>query len=209
MSHPARTPVRPRRRHSKAMQRGAVAIEMLIVLPLLAVIAFGTVEMGLAWQDSREVNNATRAAARVASNLADDRFADFEALLTLRAGLSGVDNDDIASVIVYKADDVNGTVPPACIVGGGTSVLNVCNSYTAAQLAALSVSDFPGTTSCAGALDSAWCPLNRDRDPLGSPDYIGIYVHIEREPVTGIFPGVGQLVNITDSAVMRAEPEVG
>lgn len=184
--------------------RGAVAVETVIVLPLILLIAFASIELGFAWQRSREVNNATRSAARVASNLGDDRFADEEALLTLQAGVREVDS--VAGVAIFKSATADGVVPELCKT---QSVNGVCNYYSGADFAAIGATSF-GTDdgSCGGDPDAAWCPLNRQRDPESNPDYIGIWVRIEQDAITGIFPGAGSLLTIEDTAVMRAEPEV-
>ncbi len=194
----------PRLRCWARRVRGAVAIETVIVLPLILLIAFASIELGFAWQRSREVNNATRSAARVASNLGDGRFADEEALLTLQAGVREVDS--VAGVAIFKSATPDGVVPELCKT---QSVNGVCNYYSGAAFAAITATSF-GTDdgSCGGDPDAAWCPLNRQRDPESNPDYIGIWVRIEQDPITGIFPGSGSLLTIEDTAVMRAEPEV-
>ncbi len=199
--------VTPRRadRRRGAASRGAVALEMVIALPLLVLIVFAMVEMGFGWRDSRTISNATRAGARVASNLGPERLADYEALSTLKAAVSRIDDGDIQMIIVYRAYSVDGEVPASCTAGGGTDVSGLCNAYTASDLASLAVSDFPGTTSCsAGALDEAWCPTVREADQIAGPDYVGVYIELRHPPVTGIFPGGD--ITISDWTVMRIEP---
>lgn len=192
-----------RRRRNGSACRGAVALETVVVLPLLLLVAFATIELGGAWHRSREVNNASRSAARIASNLSNTRFADYEALLTLQAGVQ--DLGSIKAVVIFKATSVDGKVPDECKT---TDVSNLCNHYTALEMQNLSSSQFSNLSSCTGAPDAAWCPLSRENDPKSNPDYIGIWVRIEQEPITGIFPGADSLLVIEDTTVMRAEPEV-
>lgn len=181
---------------------------MVIALPLLVLIVFAMVEMGFGWRDSRTISNATRAGARVASNLGPERLADFEALSTIKAAVARIDGGDIEMIVVYRADSPDGEVPASCAAGGGTDVAGLCNAYSALDLASLDVTQFPGTTSCSGgSLDGAWCPTTREAEQLAGPDYVGVYMQLRHPPVTGIFPGGD--ITISDWTVMRIEPRAG
>ncbi|MEM5338101.1 TadE/TadG family type IV pilus assembly protein [Paraburkholderia azotifigens] len=52
------------RRTRDASQRGAAAIEFAIVLPLLLLVVFGIVELGIALYDKAMITNASREGAR-------------------------------------------------------------------------------------------------------------------------------------------------
>ncbi|HEY1738696.1 MAG TPA: TadE family protein, partial [Acidimicrobiia bacterium] len=58
--------VRARR---KSGEGGVILVELVIVLPLLLMLAFGLCDMGLAWRDKVTVETAARAGARTGSNL--------------------------------------------------------------------------------------------------------------------------------------------
>lgn len=189
-------------------ERGLALVEMAIVAPLLALIAAGTIEFGFAWRDSLTVSNAGRAAARVTSNLGSNRLADYEALLTLRAGLATLPSAaTIDGVLIYKASAADGEPPANCFDGSGApkSVNGLCNAYTAADLAGLSLSDFGGTSSCSSsALDRYWCPTSRQDQQATGLDDVGVWVRVDRGWLTQMFPGTG--VTFENHTVMRIEP---
>lgn len=54
-----------RKRH--ATDRGAVAAEFALILPIIALLLFGMIEMGLAYQRQEAVSAAAREGARIAS----------------------------------------------------------------------------------------------------------------------------------------------
>lgn len=48
-------------------ERGAVAAEFAVILPILVLLLFGIVQMGLSFQRQQAVHSAAREAARIAS----------------------------------------------------------------------------------------------------------------------------------------------
>ena len=70
-------------------ERGAVAVEMAIVVPVLVLLAFGMLEFGLALKTKLTISQAVNQATRHATVLGTDDFADVEILDALTAGLSG------------------------------------------------------------------------------------------------------------------------
>lgn len=194
---------------------GVALVEFALVAPLLALLVAGILEFGTLWRDNLTVSTSTRAAARVVSNLGDERLADYEALLTLDAALGGVDGLTIEGVLIYNASAADGAPHSACFDGSGdpqASGLGECNFYTEAQVQAMgSLScavtcvEFPDHPTCAGGLTVYFCPQSdRETDmSLGSTS-VGIWVRTSRGYFTGMFPGDG--VTMTDQTVMRAEP---
>lgn len=192
------------RRRRARDDRGATLIELALILPLLALLAFGTLEFGLAWRDSLTISNALRSGARVGSNAGDDRLADYNVLKQVESAIRDIDVARIERVVIYKADDLDGVAPQACI--DGTPQAGVCNVYTAAQMDSLAETDFTDP-DCSGEPDGPWCPTTReDRQVIGG-DYLGVWVKVHREWITGLFPPTTGLT-MTDSAVMRLEPRL-
>lgn len=211
-------PLSPRRRSVRAAgrccdDRGAALAEFAIVVPLLGLLVAGTIEFGTAWRDSLTVTSSTRASARVVSNLGDERLADFEGLLSLRAGLSTIEGIEVEGVLVFDASAGDGSPDPLCFDGSGDPVASAagnCNYYTGAQLETLTASAFTSTsggTACATtAPDWEFCPLTERETTLGSGlTEIGVWVRIHRDWFTSMFPGDG--VTITDRTVMNVEPK--
>jgi Flp pilus assembly protein TadG len=187
-------------------EKGAALTEFVFIVPLLALIVAGVFEFGLAWRDSLTVSNALRSGARVGSNAGDDRLADYTILKSLEAALREVSSVQIQRIVIYKATTSNSAVPATC--AAGTSVSGSCNVYDAADLA-LTSADFTGTTSCSsGAPDAAWCPLDRENSQALGADYLGVWIRIRHNWVTGFFPPAGTGLTMEDEAIMRLEPRV-
>jgi len=84
-------------------ERGAVAVEMAIVVPVLVLLVFGALELGLAFDEKLQMANAVNQATRNASVLGVDDYADIQALDSLSAGLNG-NVGNIVEVHIFKAD---------------------------------------------------------------------------------------------------------
>lgn len=84
-------------------QRGAVAVEMAIVVPVLVLLAFGMLEFGLAFKTKLGMSHAVNQSTRNATVLGTDDYADIEILNALEAGLNG-DLTNISHVDIFEAD---------------------------------------------------------------------------------------------------------
>lgn len=192
-------------------ERGAVLVEVVMILPMLLVISLGVFDIGLSWKASLTVTNAARAGARVASNLGIAATADKSALASIAASLSTIPSSQIDAVVIYRTTSSTGTVPAGCLVStvksaGGSAALQ-CNVYSAADLAAAPTAT-TYTGICASSRDRFWCPTTRGNSQASTngPDYIGVYVRINHATQTKIF---GSTMVIDDHAVMRVEPNAG
>jgi len=194
--------------------RGLAMVEFAIVAPLLALLMAGIVEYGTLWRDNLTVTSSTRAAARVASNLGDNHLADYEAILSLDSGLAAIDGMTLEGVLVYDAAASNGAPHASCFDPSGDpqSSSGRCNHYTGAQVTAMSsidcsvsCSEFPNNSNCAGGLAASFCPQDdRETDQASGLSSVGVWVRVNRDYFTGLFPGDG--VTITDQTVMKVEP---
>ena len=197
---------RLRRRRAEG-DRGAVVTEFALLAPLLALIVAGVLEFGLAWRDSMTVSNALRSGARVGSNAGREREADYTILKSVQAAMEEVPTARIERIIVYKATTSNSSVPASCLsitTSGGVN--GTCNVYVASDLSR-PLSDFDGTDSCtASAPDRYWCPSNRQNQQALGADYLGVWMQVRYDYVTGLFPGDG--LTIRDRAIMRLEPRI-
>ena len=200
--------LRPRTRRAKD-DRGLVAVEVAIIMPLLVLLVSGIIEFGMAWRDSLTVSSGTRSAARVVSNLGGNRLSDYEALLTLDAALQGLSTSNVAGVMIYDGSAADGSVPAACLGSGGTptSVSGLCNYYTASMLSSISLANFDGasaTTCSSTSWDHFFCPTSREtRQNMGLQE-VGVWVRVKRDWVTKMFPGQG--LTVEHQTVMNVEP---
>lgn len=189
------------RRRKEADERGAVLVELAIILPFMLLMVLGMVEAGMAWRDTISVTSAARQGARVTSHLGQDLNADREGLYAVQAVLGDL-ADDIELVIIYNANG-DGTVPSQCMDESRSTGSVHCNRYTTAMLDDLSDDNKWGCQ--AGSYDRTWCPDDRD-DKAETADHIGVYVQFRHGYTTGVFPGDDVLIG--RHTVMRIEPEL-
>ncbi|MFN8050620.1 MAG: TadE/TadG family type IV pilus assembly protein [Acidimicrobiales bacterium] len=202
------SPLARRRRRS---ERGAVLVEVVLILPVLLVITLGVFDVGLGWRTSLTITNAARSGARVGSNLGQDSSADQSALAAVSASLGTIPSSEIDVVVIYKATSAAGTVPSGCLdsttrTAGGSAALS-CNVYSAADLAAAATSTaYNG--NCSTSRDRFWCPSTRQNQQASAngPDFLGVYVRINHATKTKLF---GSTMVMKDQAVMRIEPNAG
>ena len=191
-------------------ERGAVALEFAIVIPLLATLAFGAIEMGSAWSDSQAVLTSTRTAARSLAQFGDQPEADRDALLSVEAAYVNTPMT-VQAVIIYESDDaVNaGGAPDLCVAAAAAGVSysgpENCNVYTGADYATAISPGGAASFGCTPAdFDDNWCPLSRVRNQA-TATFIGVHVFATRTSLTG-----SDLVPVPTSleqySVMRLEP---
>lgn len=186
--------------------RGVALVEAAIVLPILVLLAFGTIEAGFAYRDANTLARATQAAARVDARVADGRSADYEALRALDSALSSLDASSIRRVVVFDASSTGGSVPASCRSvprpddTSPVGVNNTCNVYSRTQVRTDDPTQFSG--GCGGGWDSSYCPLTRSRRG-DSPDRVGIFIELSFDKVVDVLPGS---MTLTQTAVFQLEP---
>ena len=197
-------------RKRPSRQRGAVAVEFAIVLPLLALLVFGAVEMGSAWNDSQTVLTSSRTAARSLAQFGDAPEADRDALLSIEAAFANT-NVTVAAVIIYESDDaVNaGGAPTACVAAAEAGVTYAggenCNVYPTAEFTTAVGPTGAASFGCTGTdLDSNWCPTSRTRNQA-TATFIGVEVFGTRTSVTGV-DDIPVPTALDQFSVMRMEP---
>lgn len=178
----------------KDRERGAAMVEFSLVAILLMTMAFGTIEMGTAWSDSQLVTQAARSGARGATQLGINGQADSFAVQAIEAALGDM-APMVDRIVIYDAAATDGSMPSACETAGPPGVAGSCSVYD--------VSDFGtyGTWS-----DGAWPPSARN-NAVSGPGHLGVRIEIDRPYITGFF--AGSTFSISDTTVMRIEPEAG
>lgn len=193
------------RRRKRNRERGAVLVELTMVVPILMTLVLGMFEVGMAWSASQSVVQASRSGARTVSQLGTYAYADQEAL---RAVLStfGDDLDQVRRVSIYLYDDTqpNG-VPLSCGTSAAPSSGSGCNSYVASDFDDVTAANYfaVSDTSCGSAASAAWCPTVRS-DSQSTATLIGVEVEFAHKPVSGFF-GVSDRI-LTQRIVMKIEP---
>ena len=194
----------------RSRERGAVALEFAIVIPLLALLAFGAIEMGSAWDDSQTVLTSTRTAARSLAQFGDDPQADRDAMLSIEASYAN-SPAAVTAVIIYESDDAvnGGAAPDACMTAAVSATAYTgpenCNVYTATDYATAIGAGGAASFGCApGALDANWCPTTRVRTQADAT-FIGVHVIAARTSVTG-FERIPVPTTLDQFSVMRLEP---
>lgn len=172
-------------------ERGAVAVEMAIVVPVLVLLAFGMLEFGLALKTKLTISQAVNQATRHATVLGTDDFADVEILDALVAGLSG-ELETVEHVDIFKGD-----------AGGSPLIWDRYQRDT-------SVCGWSPCPDPAGGVfgDPAdYKPCNRDnRIGDGKVDTIGVRVFYTQTWISGVFGLPDQ--TWTETARARLEPKV-
>ena len=86
-------------------ERGAVLVEMAIVVPIFIVLVFGMLEFGLAFKDKLTMEHAVNQGSRRATVLGQDATADIEILNAFEDGLVGAASIDIVVwVDIFKTN---------------------------------------------------------------------------------------------------------
>lgn len=188
---------------------GAVLVEFALFAPVLVLLAMGLLEFGIIWRDKSTVHTASRAGARAGSNSfvggGQHADADFNTLLSVKAGLAQIPAEDIVRVVIYSASSADGAPSDTCAdfdPGNGLygSPGGQCNVYTGEFLDTMSADWLDWNE----AYDDGWEPESRDTYETGGYDYFGVYIELDHPYVTGIFPG--DTIQVADREVMSLEP---
>jgi hypothetical protein len=166
------------------------------VTPLVMLLIFGVLEFGLLFKDYLGLASGVRDGARQASALGTDVDTDYQVLQIALKRMPALNRNQILRIVVFKGTSANSTVPTACKTG---SVTNSCNSYTNADLNRPQ-SNFDGTAS---SPDRFWMPSKRKDRLSDPPDYVGVWIKVRHEAVTGFLPLTKDL---EEEVVMRIEP---
>ena len=180
-------------------------IELALVAPFLALLVMGVLDYGQAYRNQETIAIAVRAGVRQASNLGDDRAADALALQAIVSAMGNATNVTVNRIVIYKTTATDGAPTNAACLTGTASIAGACNVYTWAQAQAAPTGFTATCTSGSGsALDRSWCPTDRNANLTDPPDYIGVYINVTFNGVTGII--AGRKLTMTDRSVSRIEP---
>jgi len=204
-------PTRSRSGHAGGSDRGAIFVQMAIILPFLITLVLAVFELGMGWRAQMTVSNSARSGARVSSNISTNPLADFSTLSSVGASLRSIDSATVNWVTIYKVTTADITPPAACtsaaaISSNGNAGQN-CNTYSGADLAAVMTGSQTGFGDCSNVSDKDrnWCPTTRgvDQASTAGPDTVGVAMSITYPSFTKLF---GSTRTIVDKFAMRLEP---
>ena len=175
--------------HKGRSEKGAALVEFSLILPLLILLTFGIMELGLAFRDILTTSSAVREGTRILSALGNDPEADCIALNgALETLLLSGDIDKLERIEIFKAGS------------DGSQIGSQTNTYT-----------FVGTdhTDCDDwNANVLWPSINRNVIAGGSPalDIAGMRIIYEHDYVLDFPPLTGGFT-IDQSTISRLEPE--
>lgn len=170
---------------------GATLVEFAIVLPLLLLILFAILELGLAFRDVLTTSSAVRQGTRMLSALGNDPDADCEAVIATAERLVGIGNiNNLDRIEIYKAESN----------GEQSSDPDYTNTYRFVGNDLTDCSDWTATTP--------WQSTSRGV-VVGTGyelDLIGMRVIYTHDWITG-FPPFSGSFTIDETTISRLEPE--
>ncbi len=186
-------------------ERGQTVVEFALVIPVVLLLLFATLELGMFYKTHSAYQEAAQEAVRIAAaagNAGDatSQNADAQALAQFKSMLPGEDLNAIQSVTVYDATAggdfyVN---PPGPMDHAHTDYLykNGLFVCAVANPGGLSQDQGPPCVS-----ESYWDPTIRNTT-VAALDHIGVKVVYKTRGVTGILP----TLTITQTATTVMEP---
>ena len=174
-------------------ERGAVAVEAVIVISLLLTLFFGVAEFGMALRSRHALSEATRTGARAAASLPRQNGYQDAAKDAIAASLAdSLPSESVLNLTIYKADPVTGDP-----IDGTYTTCTTCWRY-----------EWDPDTQTFGSVSAASWDAD-DQNACGDDgftDYVGVWVSGEHDLVTTFW---SDKINLTGRVVMRLEPVIG
>lgn len=129
-----------RRRRPPAQLRGAAAVEFALLLPLLALLALGSIDVAYSINVAQTINDASREAARQATRTEVTDVGEVEAFVEqyIADAFPSTSAGTLSSAVVVDVRDEDGNVPPngdlTQIESGGSVAVQVQMQFGAVQL---------------------------------------------------------------------------
>jgi hypothetical protein len=173
--------------------KGTSTLEAAIILPILLILALGTVEFGFAFVDWLSVANASRTGARIGSAAGVTATADSVILGAVGQALSDMDSSVVNAVWIYDAD-ATGNPLDGCTIGS-EGTCTTTNVYAPS-----------GGSGWSCVNGCPWTPALRD-NKLPGLDRVGVRVIFTHSWLTSFLPlPAGPWM---DDSVFQLEPAQG
>jgi hypothetical protein len=204
---------------------GVSVLEAAMTAPVVFLLVLGVFEFGLVYRDYLSVGDAIGDAVQVGSVQGNKMVvpkdappgasvvtADYSIVKAVREGTSGIPPEWIEKIVIYHVDFYERTlpamdlVPDSCRNGSSSNAGAKCNVYPAFAAFYAVQNDEIDYFDCAngGVRACGWDPITRNDGPVREDiDYLGVYVKLDRELVTGMF---GDTFTLEQAQVLRLEP---
>jgi Flp pilus assembly protein TadG len=193
---------------ARAERRGQSAVEFALAFPIFVLIVIGLMEFGSAFSALLGVNFASRDAALLAAEAANDAGADCIVLRSIEQDIDAPSNATrITEVRIYWATDNGGVMPG-----------NPVNRYQRSGSTTCAMPDGTSITVPYSLAGTAGYPASARCDVLGgcggshdTVDTIGVsitYQHSWVTPLASIISLGGTGFQFTHSNAMRMEPSL-
>lgn len=167
-------------------ERGAAAVEAVIVTPIFVLLVIGIMEFALFFQNNLSASDAVKAGVRMAS--AEGRNANFaqDAADRVQDAGGALNKNNIQQLWVYKANTTN-EFPQGF---SSFSDCTVCVKFR-----------WDGT-QFTPTLNN-WAATSQNACAAGPPDRIGVYLQVRHDALTGM---VFSTITIREANVLGIEP---
>jgi hypothetical protein len=175
-------------RRRRGADRGSVAVEAALVIPVLLLLIIGLLEFGLVFKDQLAVTSAVRAGARIAA--AEPRYANFaaDAAAAVAKEGSAIDMSGVRALWVYQADTSG---HPVGAGGSFGSCSTNCIKFV-----------WNNATKAFVQNSGSWPAVNQNACQ-GQQDSIGVYLQVNHSAVTTL---IFSTLGLDSYTVMRLEP---
>jgi hypothetical protein len=204
-------------------EAGVAILEAALVAPVVLLLVLAIFEYGLVYRDYLTIGDSISEGARTGAIVGTDvdpetgESADWYIVSAIRQSSAVVDFESIDRIVIFQPDSDNPTresplslVPEACRTSTVSLSASNCNVYIPSQAFAAIESGDVDFFRCAGTGPACgYDPTDRTKrndepgDGWSRARYIGVYIDLDREMVTGLF---GREFRVEDASIALIEP---
>jgi Flp pilus assembly protein TadG len=180
--------------------RGAILAEAALLSPFFITLIFGMLEFGGAFRDYLTLSTTTAAGARQGAIQGTNADANYQIIKSMAKASGAMPVSQIQDVKIWKATAADTGPPSTC------DAAHFCDDYSGSALQTYltepTASESSNWFNC--TLEPNWCPSTRVVIVTGPPDYIGVYMQINHQWLTGLF---GKTKSMSNTTVSQLEPQ--
>lgn len=176
-------------------ERGVVLVEAAIVTTIAFAFIFLIFQSAFYARGFLSARDAAASGARAGSIGADDAVADYNILHAIDKSVTASSRENIMSIVVFKPQGPQFSMPEGCASGGQTGL---CNYYESSDLSR-PVSDFAADSQNSDHM--FWDSTSRKTSTETGTDYLGVQVTVRVGGIAGPYADT-----VTKTAVVLLEP---